>query len=67
MVHVLFSDRTEGDIDMRQEIYGEMFALLKDRGTFKQFTIHPEFHTLCCPNEVDIAPEYLYEKVKVPA
>ncbi|MCX6580650.1 MAG: DUF2442 domain-containing protein [Candidatus Aminicenantes bacterium] len=44
-----------------------MFDPLKDRGTFKQFTIHPDFHTLCWPNGADIAPEFLYEKVKVPA
>ncbi len=66
-VHVLFSDGTEGDVDMSQELYGEMFTLLKDRENFKQFTIHPEFHTLCWPNGADIAPEFLYEKVKIPA
>ncbi len=66
-VHVFFSDGTEGDVDMSQELYGEMFDPLKDRSIFKQFTIHPEFHTLCWPNGADIAPEFLYEKVKVPA
>jgi len=66
-VHILFSDGTEGDVDMSQELYGEMFDPLKDLSTFKQFTIHPEFHTLCWPNGADIAPEFLYEKVKVPA
>ncbi len=66
-VNVLFSDGTEGDVDMSQELYGEMFDPLKDRSIFKQFTIHPEFHTLCWPNGADIAPEFLYEKVKVPA
>ncbi len=66
-IHVLFADGNEGDVDMSQELYGEMFDPLKNQTTFQQFTIHPEFHTLCWPNGADIAPEFLYERAKVPA
>jgi hypothetical protein len=66
-IHVRFSDGTEGDVDLSQELYGELFEPLKDMATFKGFTIHPEFHTLCWPNGADLAPEFLYEKVLIPA
>ena len=67
VIHLCFADGTQGDVDLDHELYGEMFEPLKDIETFKQFTVHPEFHTLCWPNGADIAPEYLYEKTKIPA
>lgn len=66
-IYLRFSDGSEGDVDLADEIYGEVFAPLKTIDTFKQFSIHPDFHTLCWPNGADIAPEYLYEKIHVPA
>lgn len=66
-IHIRFSDGTEGDVDLRQELYGELFEPLKNAEAFSQFTIHPDFHTLCWPNGADIAPEFLYEKVQIPA
>jgi len=67
IIHLCFADGTEGDVDLSQELYGEMFEPLKDPEAFARFTVHPEFHTLCWPNGVDIAPEFLYEKVRVTA
>ena len=66
MIHIRFSDGTEGDVDLTKELYGEVFIPLKDISTFKEFTIHSDFHTLCWPNGADFAPEFLYEKVKIP-
>jgi hypothetical protein len=66
-IHVCFSDGTEGDVDLSQELYGKVFEPLKDTATFKRFIIHSEFHTLCWPNGADLAPEFLYEKVQIPA
>jgi len=66
-IYVRFRDGTEGDIDLSQELYGEVFEPLKNPATFKRFTIHPEFHTLCWPNGADFAPEFLYEKLQIPA
>ena len=64
-IHLRFSDGTEGDVDLSQELYGELFEPLKDTANFTAFTIHPEFHTLCWPNGADLAPEFLYEKVQI--
>ena len=41
------------------------FAASKDRAYFAAFQIHPEFRTLCWPNGADIAPEFLYEQVRL--
>ena len=66
-IHIRFSDGTEGDVDLGGELYGEVFEPLKDQALFRQFIVHPEFRTLSWPNGADLAPEFLYEKLQVPA
>jgi len=66
-IHLRFTDGTEGDVDLRDELYGEIFEPLRDPALFQQFSVHPEFHTLTWPNGADIAPEFLYEKVQLVA
>ena len=63
VVHLRFADGTEGDVDLHEELYGEMFEPLVNLEEFAKVTVHSEFHTLCWPNGADIAPEFLYEKV----
>ena len=65
VIHVLFSDGVEGDVDLGEELQGEVFESLNDLNRFKQFSIHPELHTIIWPNGADFAPEFLYEKVQV--
>ena len=66
-VHIRFADGTEGDVDLADELYGEVFEPLKDISVFKTFSVHPEFHTLCWPNGADLAPEFLYDRIQIPA
>ncbi len=66
-IHVRFADGTEGDIDLSDELYGEVFEPLKDPTVFRTLTVHREFHTLCWPNGADLSPEFLYEKIQIPA
>ena len=40
---------------------------LRDPSVFKQFQIHPEFHTLTWPNGADFALEFLYDTIRVTA
>ena len=67
VIHLRFADGAEGEVDLGGELYGEVFEPLKDPKVFRAFTVHPEFHTLCWPNGADFAPEFLYEKLQVPA
>ena len=67
IIHLRFADGTEGDVDLRDELYGEIFEPLTDPAFFQQFSVHPEFQTLTWPNGADIAPEFLYEKAQIPA
>jgi hypothetical protein len=65
MIHLRFADGVEGDIDLSQELFGPMFEPLKNFAVFKQFSIHPELHTLVWPNGADFAPEFLREAIKI--
>jgi len=55
-----FSDGSEGVVDLKNELEGEIFEPLKDVGYFKTFSVHKELHTLTWPNGADFSPEYLY-------
>ena len=62
VIQLRFADGTEGKVDLASELHGPLFEPLKDPTLFRQFQIHPDFHTLCWPNGADVAPEYLHEK-----
>jgi len=63
-VWLKFSDGTEGEIDLGNELWGEVFEPLKDLNQFRQLQIHPELKTLTWPGGADFAPEFLYEKLR---
>ena len=67
IIRLKFRDGTAGEIDLQPELWGEVFEPLKDLEVFKQFRIHPEFHTLVWPNDADFAPEFLHDNIRVTA
>lgn len=67
VLYLRFSDGSEGEVDFEQELEGEIFKPLEDISYFKNFTVDDELHTLIWPNGADFAPEFLYEKLQVPA
>ena len=67
VIWLRFLDNTSGEIDLDRELYGQVFEPLRDPIQFKQFAIHPEFHTLTWPNGADFAPEFLHDNVRVTA
>ena len=67
VVWLKFRDGTAGEVDLAPELRGPIFDPLRDLQAFKQFRIHPDFHTLVWPNGADFAPEFLYRAVRVTA
>lgn len=66
-VWLKFRDGTSGEIDLEPEMRGPVFDTLRDVSLFRQFAIHPDFHTLVWPNGADLAPEFLHDHVRVTA
>ena len=60
-LRLTFSDGKVGELDLADELWGEMFEPLKDIELFKSFRIDQEFGTVVWPNGADFAPEYLYQ------
>ena len=67
VLHVRFSDGTEGQVDLEDELEGEVFGPLNDPAYFREAGVHPELHTVVWPNGADFAPEFLYERVRATA
>ena len=65
VIWVKFNDGTEGEVDLKDELYGEVFEPLKDMEKFKSFKVDPVLGTIVWDIGVDLAPEFLYEKLKV--
>ena len=62
-----FNDGAEGEVDLKTELEGEVFEPLKNIASFRDFKVDPELHTIVWKNGADLAPEFLYKHIKVPA
>jgi hypothetical protein len=60
-----FNDGFEGEIDLENELEGDVFAALKDLAQFRSFCVDPELNTVVWKNGADFAPEFLHEHLKV--
>jgi hypothetical protein len=67
VVWLRFSDGIEGEVDLKDELFGEVFEPLKDKEFFKKFVLHPDWLTITWPNGADFAPEFLYSAIQVHA
>ena len=65
VIWLRFNDGAEGEVDLRDELCGEVFEPLKDLGQFRRFRVDPEMQTLVWDNGADMAPEFLYEKMRL--
>jgi hypothetical protein len=63
IVALKFEDGTAGEVDLADELWGDVFRPLKDVEFFKRFQV-AEYGTLTWPNGADIAPEFLYEHAR---
>ena len=67
VIWVCFNDGLAGEVDLRDELDGPVFEPLRELETFRSVRLHPELHTIVWPNGADLAPEFLHERVRVPA
>jgi len=67
VIHLRFNDGLEGDVDLRDDLYGPVFEPLRDVAVFRTLQLHPELHTVVWRNGADFAPEFLHSRVRVPA
>ncbi|HEY8149862.1 MAG TPA: DUF2442 domain-containing protein [Vicinamibacteria bacterium] len=67
VIWLRFSDGVEGEVDLAGDLDGPIFEPLRDASYFRSFVLHPELHTIAWPNGADLAPEFLYERIRVPA
>ena len=63
VIRLKFRDGTAGEIDLSAELTGPIFEPLRDLEAFKQFRVHPDFHTLVWPNGADLDADVLYAEV----
>ncbi len=60
-LRLTFSNQIIQEVDLAQELYGEIFEPLRDLTQFQQAFLNPETNTIEWPNGADFAPEFLYE------
>ena len=63
-LRLTFSDGIVGDIDLADELWGEMFEPLRDVAQFDSVRVDPELGTLVWPNGADLDPEGLHDAVR---
>lgn len=59
-----FADGVEGEVDLKNELWGEMFEPLKNKSRFAEFVLDKELETIVWPNGADFAHEFLYQKLR---
>ena len=62
-VWLKFDDGKEGEVDLRDELCGEVFEPLKQLERFKTVYLDRELNTIRWENGADFAPEFLYAKL----
>ena len=59
-LRVSFNDGSIKEVDLRSELYGEVFKPLEQPAFFARVAVNPETNTIEWPNGADFAPEFLH-------
>lgn len=60
-IEVVFTDGHQREINLENELWGEVFEPLRDPDEFAKAFVDQEAGTVCWPNGADLAPQWLYE------
>ena len=63
-VWLAFEDGRQGEVDLKDELWGEVFEPLMSLQKFEKVRLNPELNTICWDTGADFAPEFLYGKLK---
>jgi hypothetical protein len=66
-IWVKFNDGIEGEVDLKDELWGPIFEPLNDLNIFRKFSLHPELHTIVWENGADFSPEFLRKSIRATA
>ena len=61
-IRVRFSDGVEGNVDLKDELWGEVFEPLIKPKAFQAFRLDKELNTIAWRTGADLAPEFLHER-----
>jgi hypothetical protein len=62
-ISLRFNNGNEGEVDLRDALWGPVFQPLRDISIFQRFRVSEVLHTLEWENGADLAPEYLCQKM----
>jgi len=65
VIWLRFNDGAEGEVDLAGELEGEIFGPRRDIQKFKSFKVDPILQTIVWDNGADLAPEFLYENMRI--
>ncbi|MBF0252764.1 MAG: DUF2442 domain-containing protein [Candidatus Omnitrophica bacterium] len=60
-----FNNGVSGEVDLELELDGEIFGALKNKKLFQSISVDNELGTIVWSNGADLAPEFLYEHLKI--
>ena len=63
VLSLTFNDGLQGELSIKDRLFGEMFEPLKEPNYFSQVAVD-DYGVVCWPNEADLAPETLHKKIK---
>jgi hypothetical protein len=66
-IWIKFNDGSEGEVDLKDELWGPVFEPLKDINQFRKFSVHPDLHTITWENGADFSPEFLHSALRATA
>ena len=65
IIWVRFNDGIDGEVDLSAELEGEVFGPLKDQKLFRTVKVDSLLGTVVWDNGADLAPEFLYDNLKI--